>query len=79
MKAYLLVAAAFLAGTLLGSAVHPMAVKAQNMGVDQNRGMTIRVQEVQTNGPTRLHDVNLRGFSCIADSSGRACCFAASE
>jgi len=74
MKTYLLVAATFLAGILIGFAVHPVSVKAQDSG------STIWVQEVPPNASVRLHRSNLRGFSCTTDKSDRpdsARCFAA--
>lgn len=72
LKRYLLVAAAFVAGGLLGSAIHPVQVSAQSASP------TIRVQELTTNGSTTIHG-QLRGFSCATDGSGSIHCYGASD
>ena len=72
LKMYLFVAAAFVAGGLLGSAIHPALVSAQSAGA------TIRVQELTTNGSTTIHG-QLRGFSCATDGSGSIHCYGASD
>jgi hypothetical protein len=72
LKTYLFVAAAFVAGGLLGSAIHPVQVSAQSASA------TIRVQELTTNGSTTIHGP-LRGFSCATDGSGSIHCYGASD
>lgn len=72
LKTYLFAAAAFLAGGLLASAIHPVQVSAQNVNP------TIRVQELTTNGSTTIHG-QLRGFSCATDGSGSIHCYGASD
>jgi hypothetical protein len=72
LRTYLLVLAAFVAGGLLESAIHPAGVSAQSGSA------TIRVQELPTNGPSTIHG-QLRGFSCATDGSGSVHCYGASE
>lgn len=72
LKTYLLIAIAFVAGVLLGSAIHPMQVSAQNVNA------TIRVQELPTGRSTTIQG-QLRGFSCATDVSGSIHCFGASN
>jgi hypothetical protein len=72
LKTYLLTAVAFVAGGLLGSAIHPVPVSAQNVSA------TIRVQELPTDRSTTMHG-QLRGFSCATDGSGNIHCFGASD
>jgi hypothetical protein len=72
LKTYLLIAVAFVAGGLLGSAIHPVQVSAQNVSAN------IRVQELPTDRSTTIRG-QLRGFSCATDGSGSIHCFGASD
>jgi hypothetical protein len=74
-RTYLIIAAAFTIGTLVGFAVHPSSASAQDT---KYRGDVIYVREIGDGFHQQLHGT-LRGFSCVADSSGSPHCFAASD
>jgi hypothetical protein len=73
MKKYLLIAAAFAAGTTLGLVVRPMSVAAQNI---QRANVSIEEVQVNSSSAMRLHGNEVLGFSCIADQTGNPHCFA---
>jgi hypothetical protein len=75
MKTLIISLVALAAGILVGTALRPFSVRAQDV-----RRASIQIEEVQMNGTSAkvLRGSAVLGLSCAADGSGNVHCYVAS-